>query len=163
MKKQIQTLFAVALACLMVMLVAGPAMSQNPTTDDMQILKEKVRADKKLLVAMNMEFTESEAKKFWPVYEAYQKDLGVINQRITQLISAYAEAYNSRSLTDDKAASMAQELVAVQQQEGGLQASYLPRLNKVLPPVKVVRYFQIENKIRAGAKYELAQMILLAE
>ena len=92
MKKQIQTLFAVALACLMVMLAAGSAMAQNSTADDMQILKEKVRADKKLLVAMNMGFTESEAKKFWPVYEAYQKDLEAINKRITQLISAYADA-----------------------------------------------------------------------
>ena len=71
--------------------------------------------------------------------------------------------YNAGNFTDEKAASMLQELVDVQQKEGGLQAVYLPKLNKVLPPVKVARYFQIENKIRAGAKYELAQMIPLAE
>ena len=51
-----------------------PALSQDKPADNMQILLEKVKADKKLLVAANMELTESEAKGFWPVYEGYQKN-----------------------------------------------------------------------------------------
>jgi hypothetical protein len=43
-----------------------------------------------------------------------------------------------------------------------LKRAYLPRLGKVLPAKKVARYIQIENKIRAVLKYDLAQQSPLA-
>ena len=58
------------------MLLGPAAFAQDKSADNMAIVLEKVRADKKLLVAANMELTEQEAAAFWPVYEAYQKDLG---------------------------------------------------------------------------------------
>jgi hypothetical protein len=58
-----------------VSLFSLPALGQDKPADNMQILREKIKADKKLLVASNMELTESEAKNFWPIYEDYQKDL----------------------------------------------------------------------------------------
>ena len=91
----------------------------------MQILRDKVKADKKLLVAANMELTESEAKGFWPVYEEYQKDLTAINQRIARLIESYAADYRANTLTDEKAKKLTAELVAIGQAEGELQASYV--------------------------------------
>jgi len=51
---------------------AGTAAAQNTPADNMDIVKEKVRTDKKLFIATNMQLTESEAKTFWPIYEAYQ-------------------------------------------------------------------------------------------
>jgi hypothetical protein len=53
------------------------------------------------------------------------------------------------------------EWIAVQKADGGLQASYVPELDKVLPPKKVARYLQIGGKIRAVIKYELAANISL--
>jgi hypothetical protein len=124
------------------------AAAQEKPADNMQIMREKVKADKKLMVAANMQLTESEAKAFWPVYEEYQKDLGAINQRIVKLIESYAADYEANKLID--------ELVAIEQAEAGLRASYVPKLSKVLPLKKVARYLQIENKVRAMVKYELA-------
>ena len=80
----------------------------------MQILRDKVKADKKLLVAANMELTESEAKGFWPVYEEYQKDLSAINQRIASLIESYAADYRANTFTDEKAQKLTAELVAIE-------------------------------------------------
>ncbi len=114
-----------------------------------------------LMVESNMELTESEAKAFWPVYEEYQKDLAAINQRIVKLIESYAADYNSNTLTDEKAKKLIDELVAVEQAEAGLKASYVPKLSKVLPLKKVARYMQVENKVRALVKYELAGTIPL--
>ena len=128
---------------------------------DMQILKEKVKADKKLLVAENMDLTESEAKEFWPVYDQYQNDLAEINERIVDLIKSYAADYRAKSMTDEKAQNLISEFVAVGRAEAGLNESYVPKLNKVLPPKKVARYLQIENKIRAVIKYNLAEEIPL--
>jgi hypothetical protein len=139
------------------------ALSQDKPADNMQILREKVKADKKLLVAANMELTESEAKGFWPVYEDYQKDLTAINQRIAKLIESYAADYRANTLTDEKAKKLVDELIAIEQAETGLKASYVPKLSKVLPQKKVARYLQIENKIRAVVKYELAAGVPLAQ
>jgi hypothetical protein len=163
MKRSIKVIFLLTLAAAITILVVSPAVSQDKQADEMQILREKVKADKKLLVAANMGLTESEAKGFWPVYEAYQKDLTAINQRIAGLFESYAADYRANTLTDEKAKKLTAELVAIGQAEGGLQASYFPKLSKVLPPKKVARYLQIENKIRAAVKYELAANIPLVE
>src|ERR1700752_3887462 len=86
-------IFCAALAAA-ALLVGQTALAQDPSADNMAIVLEKVRADKKLLVASNMELTEEEAKGFWPVYEGYQKDLEAINDRIQKAIKSYAAAYN---------------------------------------------------------------------
>ncbi len=139
------------------------ALAQGTSTANMEILREKIKADKKLLVATNMDLTESEAKGFWPVYEEYQKDLVAINQRIGKLIEKYAADYRANTLTDEKAKVLIDELVAIEQAEAGLKTTYVPKLSKVLPQKKVARYLQIENKIRAVVKYELAGAVPLAQ
>jgi hypothetical protein len=150
---------------LMVVIAAFPtlALTQGTSADNMQILREKIKADKKLLVATNMDLTESEAKGFWPVYEEYQKDLTAINQRIGKLIEKYAADYRANTLTDDKAKLLIDELIAIEQAEANLKTTYVPKLSKVLPQKKVARYLQIENKIRAVVKYELAGAVPLAQ
>ena len=137
-----------------------PAASQP--ADNMQILREKLKADKKLLVAANMELTEAEAKGFWPLYEEYQKELHKINDRLAMVIVAYAKEYNAKSLTDDKATKLLNDSFAVEEAEIKLKRAMVPKLGKVLPGRKVARYMQIENKIRALVKYEIAGEVPLA-
>jgi hypothetical protein len=156
------TFFLVLAAAVTIWLVS-PVLSQDKPADNMQILREKVKADKKLLVAANMELTESEAKGFWPVYDKYQKDLDAINQRIARFIQSYAADYRANTLTDEKAKKLIDEFVAIEQAEAGLKASYLPKLREALSEKKVARYLQIENKIRAIVKYELAAEVPLAQ
>jgi hypothetical protein len=148
-------LFAVAT------LLALPAAAQ--TASDMQILAQKIKADKKLVVAANMQLTEAEAKNFWPVYDAYQADLQKINQRILGAIKRYADAYNKGPVSDEAAKKLINEAIAIEDAEVKLKRSYVPKLEKVIPGMKVARYIQIENKIRAIGKYELAANIPLVQ
>ena len=143
--------------------LAIPVAAQDKPADNMQILRDKIKADKKLLVAANMELTEKEAKAFWPVYDQYQKDLAAINQRIGKLIESYAADYRANTMTDEAAKKLIAEFVAIEKAEAGLKESSVPKLSKVLPPKKVARYLQIENKIRALVKYELAREIPLVQ
>ena len=161
MERSMKTMVFLAMAAVITMWFVSPAVSQDKPADNMQILRDKVKADKKLVVAMNMELTESEAKGFWPVYEAYQKDLEAIYQRTAKLIQSYAENYRAKTLTDEKAKKLIDEMVAIEEADGGLMASYAPKLSNVLPSIKVARYLQIENKIRAALKYDLAANIPL--
>jgi hypothetical protein len=142
-------------------LLALPAAAQ--TASDMQILAQKIKADKKLVVAANMQLTEEEAKGFWPVYESYQKDLAAINKRLAGVIKGYADVYNKGPVSDEAAKKLINQAIAVDEAELKLKRSYLPKLEKVLPGLKVARYIQIENKIRAVIRYELAAQIPLVQ
>ena len=139
----------------------GAAWAQDKPADNMQILRDKIKADKKLLVATNMELTESEAKGFWPIYDEYQKDLQKLNQRIANLLDSYADDFRKKSLTDEKAKKLINEAVAIDQAEVDLKTAYAPKLSKVLPMIKVLRYLQIENKIRALVRYDIASGVPL--
>ena len=130
--------------------------SQDKPADNMQILRDKIRADKKLVVATNMELTESEAKDFWPIYEQYQKDLQKINRRMANLLESYADDFRNKSLTDEKAKNLIDEALKIDRAEADLKSTYAPKLSKALPITKAVRYLQIENKIRAVVKYDIA-------
>ena len=46
--------------------IAVPSFAQDQNSN-MEILRQKIKADKKLVVAANMNLTEAEAKAFWPI------------------------------------------------------------------------------------------------
>jgi hypothetical protein len=117
-----------------------PIFAQDKPADNMQILREKVRADKKLVVAANMDLTESEARGFWPVYEAYQRDLEKLNQRLGAVITSYAADYRADSLTDDKARALIQEAIAIEEAEARLKwAGRRPLTLPETPAVSILR------------------------
>jgi len=142
-------------------LLTLPAAAQ--TSSDMQILANKIKADKKLVVAANMKLTEEEGKAFWPLYDAYQADLQKINQRMGAGIKRYAEAYNKGEVSDETAKKLLNEMISIEDAEVKLKRSYVPKLEKAIPGVKVARYMQIESKIRAVVRYELATQIPLVQ
>ena len=152
-----------AAACVMVAGLAFPAMAQTTGTTNMEILSQKIKADKKLVVASNLALTDAEGTAFWPVYEAYQKDLQQINQRIGAMVVAYANAYNKGPVANEVARKLLDEALAVDDAEAKLKSSYAPKILGALPAAKAARYIQIENKIRAVIRYELAAGIPLVE
>ena len=157
-----KSLISIGFVGLMLAIGAPVLAQQKPATDNMQVLRAKLSIDKRLVVAANMALTETEAKAFWPIYEAYQQDLHKINEQMAMLIVTYAKALNANALTDDKAQALLEQSIAIEETETRLKRSYVPRLAKVLPGIKVARYLQIENKIRAIVKYEIAGEVPLA-
>jgi hypothetical protein len=139
------------------------ALAQTPAPTNMDILRQKVKADKKLVVAENLMLTEAEGAKFWPVYDAYQKELQQINERLKAVILAYADAYNKGPVTDATAKKLIEDASAVDDAEATLRRTALPKILAVLPAAKAARYVQIENKIRAVIRYELAAGIPLVQ
>jgi hypothetical protein len=152
-----------ATACAIVVGLAAPAMPQSTGKTDMDILSQKIKADKKLVVAQNLKLTDAEGTAFWPVYDAYQKDLQLINQRMTAAILAYADAYNKGPVTNDAARKLLDEALAIDEAEAKLKSTMAPKILAALPATKAARYIQIENKIRAVVRYELAAGIPLVE
>ena len=141
---------------------AKPAGGDKPA-DNLQIIHEKLKADKKLIVSKYMELTESEAQKFWPVFEEYQKDLQKSNERLLRLLQSYAAEYKSKSLTDEKAKTLLDEWIAIEQDEGKRRGAFAPKVLQTLPAKKAARYLQIENEYRILLRYELATTVPLVQ
>jgi hypothetical protein len=159
MERKRVKMFATILLALVLLTFAGIAVAQDKPADNMQILLEKIRADKKLVVAQNMQLTEGEGKAFWPLYEKYQAELFLLRARTARMIDAYAKAYNK--MTNAAAKKLLDDYMTIEGLRLKLNKDYRPKFGEILPDIKVVRYFQIENKINAALYYELAASIPL--
>ncbi len=158
--KVITGLFTILLTITLIGLV-GFAQAQDKPADNMEIVKEKMRSDKKLFIATNMQWTESEAKAFWPVYESYQAEIGKLRDREIQLIGDFAANY--RTMSDDVAKDLLDDSLSIDSDHQKLRQSYLAKFRGVLPDTKVARYYQLESKINAIFEYELARKIPLVQ
>jgi hypothetical protein len=138
------------------------AKAEDKPASNAQILRDKIKADKKFIVAKNMKLSEAEATVFWPVYEAYQKELGELNKRLARLIKDYAAAYKAKKVDDELAKRLIRETLEIQDAETALMRTYAGKLEGVLPATKAMRYLQIENKVRALVRADLAEEIPLA-
>lgn len=154
----LKLMYCVVIGALM---ATVPGLAEPVSDTNMEILKEKLKADKKLLIAGNMDLTNGEAKQFWSIYEAYQKDLEAINKQLGQTITTYAEAFNNGTISNDTAKKLLNEALSVEEQELKLKRNYADKLGKVLPATKVARYIQMETKIRSLIRFEMAQQIPL--
>ena len=161
MKGKTKTLVLVLTLTIFLAGVAMPVLAEDKPADNMQLVKEKIKADKKLLVAENMELTEKEAKAFWPVYDSYQKDLGKVNERLLKLIDEYAQNYNT--MTDQAAQALTAKYLAIESDRIKMIQSYVPKITKAVGSKKAARYLQLENKISAVVKFELAANIPLVK
>ena len=135
--------------------------SADKPADQMELLREKARADKKLLVSQALALTEGEAKAFWPVYNAYQSDMISHYDKLLAGIDRFAQSYDS--MTDATATKLLNDYLNLEAQHVAILKSYVPRFEKELPAKKVARLYQVENKLRALVNYELARQIPLVK
>ena len=140
---------------------AGFALAQDTPADNMEIVKEKIRTDKKLFIATNLQLTESEAKAFWPIYEAYQAEFGKLVEREIKLIEKFAA--NFETMSDDVAKNLLDDSLSIDSDHMKLRQTYLPKFRSVLSDSKVARYYQLESKIDAVFEFELARKIPLVQ
>ena len=154
-----RNIVVVLMVTALMVALGGIAAAQDQIADNMELVKQKVRTDKKLFMAENMALTEAQAKEFWPVYESYQAELEKNFERMAKLIELYAENYET--LTDEMAKKIVKEWFAIDDKELKLRKAFLPKFQKVLPDIKVARYFQLERKILATVDYAMAANIPL--
>ena len=153
----------IGLVVLVAALGSAFALAADPAPSNMDILRDKIKADKKLVVAENMQLTDTEAKAFWPLYDEYQAGLAKINEQLKKVVLTYAEAWNNEKVTDEACNKLVADTMAIEESELQLKKDLLPKLQAALPTMKVMRYLQIENKIRALIRFDLAAGVPLAQ
>jgi hypothetical protein len=149
---------------LVALAFATASIAQEGTAGRKDALEEnraKLQAARKAKVESNLTLTAEEAKAFWPLYDEYTAQVVKLGDRSSVLITEFARNYEK--LSDDQAKSMLIEQLDIQEQSLALRRETMKKMEGVLPPQKLTRFFQIENKFDAEVGCELAKMVPLAE
>ena len=112
-------------------------------------------------MAVNLKLTDDEAAKFWPVYDRYQQEINAVGDRLVGVIQDYTT--NFSTLSDDKAMKLVDDYLAVEADRVKVKRAYVDEFAKALPGRKVTRFYQIENKMDAVIRYDLAATIPVME
>jgi hypothetical protein len=140
-------------------LFATAATAQN-VKETLDLTREAVESRRRTLVAGALPLSESEEKAFWPLYDDYEKDRRKIDERANRLVADFVAVANS--LSDPQASDMLAEAFAVDEGRLKLRREFMARLGKALPPRKLVRFFQIENKLDSVVRADISRRIPLA-
>ncbi len=146
---------------LLLTLFATPVLAGEADEASIEILRDALRTNKKAVVDVNLALTDDEAKAFWPVYDRYQKDLGAVQERLVQLIERYTKGFGK--VTDAEAEKLTEDYLAIELDRAKVREAFLAPISEVLPGRKVMRFYQIENKIDAVLRFELARAIPVVE
>ena len=139
----------------------GPAAQQAGTAQDIQMLREDLRSQKKQIVAANMQLTDAEATKFWPVYDQYSSEGIKLGDARLALIKEYAQTYNT--MTDAQAIDLIKRWESVDEQGMKLRQQYIPKFEKVLPGKKAALFFQMDRRLALLMDLQLASMIPMVQ
>lgn len=149
--------FRVACAVFLAIALATAALAQTGT--DIQLTRAELQQDRQKVVAANLDLTEDESIPFWLMYRDYRVEMAHLGDRLVKLITDYSASRDT--LSDVQAGALMDRWVSIQEDELAVRKRYMKKFQKVIPLKKTVRFFQIENKLDAALRYELAGLIPL--
>jgi hypothetical protein len=141
-----------------------PALASDPpavSDQDLDLFRKDVRSLKKQIVALNMNLTDDEAVKFWPVYDKYTADLTTLYDRKYALIQSYAANYDT--LTSEQAGNYVTGRAKVEEAIMKLRLEYYPRFRQVLSGKSTALFFQMDWRLGLILELQLASQTPLIQ
>lgn len=126
---------------------------------NVQLMRQDIRSERKKIVAANMPLTETEATKFWPLYDRYIGETMKVNDLRYALIKEYAQSYST--MTDAQADSFIKRWVALDRDNTQLRLKYIPEFENVISHKKTALFFQIDRRISMLIELQLASQVPL--
>jgi len=124
-----------------------------------QMLRQEVGKDRRAIVKANMLLTESEAARFWPLYDEYRGEMVKEGDRRVKLITDYAA--NRDSMSEDEANRILRERLDIEKEKIDIREKYAKKFQKELSARTTARFFQIDQKLDAAVDAALAARIPL--
>jgi Spy/CpxP family protein refolding chaperone len=152
---------ALIVAALPVVSFAQSAPAAESGKVDEQIILKQVMTDKRAVYAQNLQLTEAESRAFWPIYDEYEIKAKKLNDEFLKLVDDYAAKFGS--ITDEDAAAMLKTKMRIEKEREDLKQAYTKKVAKTLPPVKALRYAQIETRLDNMLRREVYGLIPLAQ
>jgi len=139
----------------------GSPSIQTSMDQDIDLMRKDIRSQKKQIIAANLQLTDKESEKFWPLYDQYTAELVKINDTKYGAIKDYAANYTT--LTDDQAVGLTRKTLAVDQAVAQLRLRYIPIFGKVLSGKKTALFFQLDRRLVMLIDMQLASQVPLIQ
>lgn len=152
--------FVLLIASMLTMGTPLAARAQS-TVDEQQLILARIQTNERAMVFKSMDLDDKQVAEFTPVYDAFQAEYKKVMDRGVALIESFAANYHS--LTDDDAARLLRDWFEVKADEDRLIREYARKLGRILPPTKVLRFVQIENKLSTTLRLAATRDIPLAK
>ena len=146
-----------ALAALVALAV--PVAAAQTVKETLDLTREAIENQRRVLVAGAIPLTDAEAKDFWPLYDGYEQKRRPIDERANRLVADFLAS--AATLTDAQAKTMLAEALELDERRLALRREYMERMGKAIPPRKLVRFFQIENKLDSVVRADVARQVPL--
>src|SRR5271170_6438334 len=130
------------------------------TDEDIILLRKDLRAMKMQVIGQNMSLSDTEAQKFWPIYNHYVKDLHEVNNQKYALLKQYAEMW--ATMTDEDALIYVRHWLEADGEAQALRLRYVPVVSQVLPGKKAATFFQLDRRLNMIIDLQLFSQIPLA-
>jgi hypothetical protein len=131
------------------------------TDGQLALLRKDIRSSKKQLIAANLNLTDAEAAKFWPVYDQYSVDFGKINETRAAIVKEYSDDFGT--LTDQQADNLIHRWLGTDIAASELRQKYVPIMRSVLPAKKAATFFQLDRRISMMIDIQLTSQLPLAQ
>jgi hypothetical protein len=142
-------------------LLALPAQdtAAQTATDEIEAIRDLLKADRKVVIAEAMQLTEAESAAFWPLYREYRAGMDKLGDGLVKLLLEYADAYPN--LPENRAAKLLKDYLALEKDLVNVRAKRLKKIAKVLPASKVLRFAQLENRFDLVLRLQMASAVPL--
>ena len=140
---------------------SNPSAQSNNVDQDIDLMRKDVRSQKKQIIAANLQLTDAEAEKFWPLYDQYTAELVKINDAKYAALKSYATGYST--LTDDQAVGLTKQVLVVDQNVAQLRQKYVPIFGKAISGKKTALFFQLDRRLVALIDLQLASQIPMVQ
>ena len=157
-------LFAVLLIAGVSMVCGAPAQESNPhviSSQDLDLLRKDIRSKKKQLVAANLKLTETEATKFWPIYDQYTAELIKINDKKFALVQDYAD--NWGKMTNEQSLLFIRQWLDTDILVTQLRQKYVPIVSQVLDGRKSATFFQLDRRMSMMIDLQVSSQMPLVQ
>ena len=128
---------------------------------DLNLLRKDLRSKRKQLIAANLNLTDTEATKFWPVYDQYVTELIAINDKKFGLIQDYAD--NWGKLTNEQSLLFIRQWLDLDIATAQLRQKYVPIVSKVLDGKKTATFFQLDRRIAMMMELQVSSQMPLVQ
>ncbi|MEI9980252.1 MAG: hypothetical protein WDN23_14865 [Edaphobacter sp.] len=135
--------------------------AQGSVDQDVDLMRKDIRSQKKQIIAANLSLTDTEATKFWPIYDQYTAEIVKINDAKYGAIKEYVTNYDT--LTDDHAVALTKNVLTVDQQVAQLRLKYVPLINKVISGKKTALFFQLDRRLVMLIDLQLAAAVPMVQ
>ena len=131
--------------------------------DQLEQSRIELEAKKKVYISKSLDLNENESQNFWDLYSDYEKELGQQQKNLFDLIREFNKGYNNKSISNPQVGELLEKYFEIEESKVAIKKSYLPKFQDILPNKKVMRFYQIDNKVDSLIRCDIAKQTPLIE